>query len=158
MASMICKYPASYLTIVFDTQPSGTWYCASVSHKAAIHAPSAADFQSLCKATAFPPSLVKQSNYVGFKWSHGSAGLDKAMHGIRLFTSGWFRPKYSGPAMAVLGGGGRSSPAALLASISALMRFSTWRWWIGPAISGDKHKRDPASAQTGEADPTWTGM
>lgn len=27
--------------------------------------------------------------------------------------------------MAVLGGGGRSSPVALLASISALMRFST---------------------------------
>ena len=42
-----------------------------------------------------------------------------------LSTSGWFRPKYSGPAMAVLGGGGRSSPAALLASISPLMRFST---------------------------------
>jgi len=29
-------------------------------------------------------------------------------------TSGWLRPKYSGPAIAVLGGGGRSSPAARL--------------------------------------------
>ena len=43
-----------------------------------------------------------------------------------MITSSWLRPKYSGPAMAVLGGGGRSSPAALLASISALMRLSTF--------------------------------
>ena len=42
-------------------------------------------------------------------------------------TSGWFRPKYSGPAMAVLGGGGSASPAARRASISPLMRFSTCR-------------------------------
>jgi len=44
-----------------------------------------------------------------------------------VVTSGWLRPKYSGPAMAVLGGGGRSSPARRRASISALMRFSTCR-------------------------------
>lgn len=44
-----------------------------------------------------------------------------------MVTSGWLRPKYSGPAMAVLGGGGRSSPARRRASISALMRFSTCR-------------------------------
>ena len=40
-------------------------------------------------------------------------------------TSGWLKPKYSGPAIAVLGAGGRSSPARRRASISPLMRFST---------------------------------
>ena len=38
-------------------------------------------------------------------------------------TLGWLSPKYSGPAIAVLGGGGRPSPALRRASISALMRF-----------------------------------
>ena len=37
-------------------------------------------------------------------------------------TSTWFSPKYSGPARAVFGGGGRSWPAWRLASISSLMR------------------------------------
>ena len=33
---------------------------------------------------------------------------------MRRMTSGWVSPKYSGPAMAVLGGGGSGSPACLL--------------------------------------------
>ena len=39
--------------------------------------------------------------------------------------SGELKPKYSGPAMAVLGGGGSACPAARRAAISALMRCST---------------------------------
>jgi len=39
------------------------------------------------------------------------------------WMSAWLKPKYSGPAMAVFGGGGKSSPAWRRASISELMRF-----------------------------------
>lgn len=38
-------------------------------------------------------------------------------------TSGWLKPKNSGPAMAVLGAGGRSSPAFRRDSMTALMRL-----------------------------------
>ena len=41
----------------------------------------------------------------------------------RCRTLCWLNPKYSGPAMAVFGGGGRSSPALRRASISELMRL-----------------------------------
>eukprot|EP00955_Chlamydomonas_euryale_P019791 211054-Chlamydomonas_euryale.AAC.1 len=37
-------------------------------------------------------------------------------------TSGWLSPKYSGPAMAVLGGGGSAWPSRRRASISSLIR------------------------------------
>jgi len=71
--------------------------------------------------------------------THCNWGMDGTRESGWPCTSGWLRPKYSGPAMAVLGGGGRFSPALRRASISELMRFSTCN---GTNLSGQTH--DPS--------------
>lgn len=81
---------------------------------------------SLSHMTAKPGSLgkVKGKNNAAQRVGWG------------CLTFGWLSPKYSGPAIAVLGGGGSASPARRRASISALMRFRICRtgsegWGMG---------------------------
>lgn len=73
-------------------------------------------------ATPGPPlAPIPHAHQPGEHAAHG--GGDRAWLPSLGLTLGWLRPKYSGPAMAVLGGGGSASPARRRASISALIRF-----------------------------------
>ena len=82
---------------------------------AADHTLSAAGHTKLCVFLQSPETFTWQSNITLSPPQRGHQTQIWKRQCMRpgSNTSGWFRPKYSGPAMAVLGGGGRSSPAAL---------------------------------------------
>jgi hypothetical protein len=69
-------------------------------------------------------------------------------------TVGSLRPKYSGPAIAVRGGGGRSSPAAMRCVMTLLMRLRIWGG-RGQGVQG-RRQRWLLRIQ-GSLDSSWLG-